>query len=114
MAGPKGAGAPLRSVHRLALQMRPGIHEISVRDVPRGAGKVIPLRLDLPTGSEFVGTRAEGAATPLSGAAGGPLQGGFAGSGGTVFCTLVVPERTGGGEEEGEQALGSQGEFVSP
>jgi len=107
----EGDSIEVKAVCLLAIALLPGSHELQVRDRPRDSRKVVPFRLDLPRGWRPEDIRATDEALPLTEVAEFSWQSAFAGLGGRLALTLVVPEKTetrSSGSPEAAESDGTQ------
>jgi len=100
----EGSGWTLRSVWKLEVGLRPGLHRLAIRDAPANERTIVPIRIDLPSGWTLEEASVEGEATAPVRAGEGTWQAGFSGRGGTVLLDLAVPPR---GADLGAGTLGS-------
>ncbi len=88
-----GVGYTLRSLCSIEFCPRPGPHRLRVEDTPPSPGRLVPLRIDLPTGWTLGAChRGEGVA-PLAPVGPGSWMGGFMGEAANLECEILVPPR---------------------
>ena len=90
--GPDGDTLALNSVAAVAVVLLPGVHEVTVEDLPPSLRATVPLRVEA-IGATIERGPSEKDAMPLTAMPQGAWLGGFSGDGGTVHFTVIVPPR---------------------